>query len=443
MTHLVCNRLNASKHLSTSFVLFCWAVVVLVISELIGPVAFNILSIKFMLLPMIWALIAGALVGIAGNKFKYPLLIRTEHQNLASELLQPALLFFTAKLGLVVGQEIPVIISAGWALLFQEFGHFLGTIILGMPLALLLGIKREAIGATFSVGREPNLAIISERYGMNSPEGRGVMAEYITGTLLGSVFISIVAGIMTSLHLFDPRSLAMASGVGSGSMMAAASGTIAAQSDAKSAQDIMALAAASNLITSTFGTYFTLFISLPLAIFAYKFLEPILGRGSRIDEKNSQLSESENLLQGNTKLSWRWKILAWSMTAVLSLLSGFIGSHQVSLTMVVGCLLLVIISILGDCIYILLRGKIPSVCIVSLIAMLITSPWCPWAKYILSFTGSLNTLFIITPMLTLAGLSIARDLSEFRKLGWRIIVVSLMSNLGTFVGSAAIAEIFL
>jgi len=248
---------------------------------------------------------------------------------------------------------------------------------------------------------------------------------------------------MTSLHLFDPRSLAMASGVGSGSMMAAASGTIAAQSDAKSAQDIMALAAASNLITSTFGTYFTLFISLPLAIFAYKFLEPILGRASRIDEKNSQLSESENLLQGNTKLSWRWKILAWSMTAVLSLLSGFIGSHQVSLTMVVGCLLLVIISMLGDCIYILLRGKIPSVCIVSLIAMLITSPWCPWAKYILSFTGSLNTLFIITPMLTLAGLSIARDLSEFRKLGWRIIVVSLMSNLGTFVGSAAIAEIFL
>ncbi|MEW6483942.1 MAG: DUF3100 domain-containing protein [Pseudomonadota bacterium] len=441
MTHLVCGGLNSSKHFSTSLVLFCWAVVVLVISEFIGPVVFNILSIKFMLLPMIWALIAGALIGIAGNKFKYPLFIRTEHQNLASELLQPALLFFTAKLGLVVGQEIPVIISAGWALLFQEVGHFLGTIILGMPLALLLGIKREAIGATFSVGREPNLAIISERYGMNSPEGRGVMAEYITGTLLGSVFISIVAGVMTSLHLFDPRSLAMASGVGSGSMMAAASGTIAAQLDAKSAQDIMALAAASNLITSTFGTYFTLFISLPLAIFTYKFLEPILGRTSRIDEKSSQLSD--NLLQGNTKLPWRWKILAWGMTAVLSLLSGFIGSHQVSLTMVVGCLLLVIISMIGDCMYFLLRGKIPSVCIVSLIAMLITSPWCPWAKYILSFTGSISTLFIITPMLTLAGLSIARDLAEFRKLGWRIILVSLMSNLGTFVGSAVIAEIFL
>ena len=73
--------------------------------------------------------------------------------------------------------------EAGWALVFQEFGHFFGTMAVGLPLALLLGIKREAIGATFG-GPEPSLAIIGERYGMNSPEGRGVMAEYITGTVI-------------------------------------------------------------------------------------------------------------------------------------------------------------------------------------------------------------------------------------------------------------------
>jgi hypothetical protein len=45
---------------------------------------------------------------------------------------------------------------------FQEFGHFFGTMAISLPIALLLGIKREAIGATFSVGREPSLAIIGE-----------------------------------------------------------------------------------------------------------------------------------------------------------------------------------------------------------------------------------------------------------------------------------------
>ena len=41
-----------------------------------------------------------------------------------------------------------------WALAFQELGHAFGTMVLALPLALLLGIKREAVGATFSIGRE-------------------------------------------------------------------------------------------------------------------------------------------------------------------------------------------------------------------------------------------------------------------------------------------------
>ena len=84
--------------------------------------------------------------------------------------------------------------------MFQEFGHAFGTLALGLPLALLLGIKREAVGVTFSVGREGNLAIIGEKYGMASAEGRGVLAEYITGTVLGALFIAVLAGFITSLH---------------------------------------------------------------------------------------------------------------------------------------------------------------------------------------------------------------------------------------------------
>src|SRR5690606_26166831 len=123
-------------------------------------------------------------------------------------LLNAVLLLFVVKLGLTVGAFLPQIKQAGWALFFQEFGHAFGTLALGLPLALLLGIKREAVGATFSVGREGNLVIIGQKYGMDSPEGRGVLAEYITGTVLGALFITLLAGFVTSLNLFDPRSLA-------------------------------------------------------------------------------------------------------------------------------------------------------------------------------------------------------------------------------------------
>ena len=56
----------------------------------------------------------------------------------------------------------------------------------------------------------------------------------------------------------------MGAGVGSGSMMSAAAGAVAAQQDPAMAKTVITLAAANNLITTTLGTYFTLFISLPI-----------------------------------------------------------------------------------------------------------------------------------------------------------------------------------
>lgn len=87
--------------------------------------------------------------------------------------------------------------------------------------------------------------------------------------MFGAVFIAILAGFITSLDFFDPKALAMGAGVGSGSMMAAAAGAIATQCDTEIAKDVMTFAAASNLITTTIGTYFTLFLSLPIAAWAY------------------------------------------------------------------------------------------------------------------------------------------------------------------------------
>ncbi|PJI53812.1 hypothetical protein CTI14_23195 [Methylobacterium radiotolerans] len=32
------------------------------------------------------------------------------------------------------------------------------------------------------------------------------MAEYITGTVIGALFVALMAGFITSLNIFDPRS---------------------------------------------------------------------------------------------------------------------------------------------------------------------------------------------------------------------------------------------
>jgi hypothetical protein len=441
MPHIQVATLDDNQAVSATTKLYIWAAIVLVLAELIGSISIPLGPGKVVLLPMVWALLLGAGVGIASKRLPGTIGIDNRAQLRAASILQPALLIFIAKLGLVVGGSLPVVFASGWALIFQEFGHFVGTVILGLPVALMLGIKREAIGATFSVGREPSLAIIGERYGMDSPEGRGVLAEYLTGTLFGALFIAIVAGFVTSLGIFHPNSLAMGSGIGSGSMMAAAAGAIAAQQTPEAAKEVMTLAAASNLITTTIGTYFTLFISLPLAVWGYRVLEPIIGRTTKASTAQHGPKHDEVSLE-TVDLGWPGKVSAWFAAGALALLANYVGYKALSADAFTGMALMIFAAFIGEAVCSLLRRKIPAVCVVSLVAMFMTSPLCPWAAEIARLTSSINMLAVITPMLTFAGLSIAKDIPAFRRLGWRIVLVSFLANLGTFMGAVMIAEFF-
>ncbi|GJH20227.1 DUF3100 domain-containing protein [Caballeronia novacaledonica] len=425
--------------------LFFYAAVILLITEFIGSFTFRIGPGKVILLPMIWALLLGAALGLVSERWKSPARLDVRSQFYAAAILQPALLLFVAKLGLLVGSALPKLAAAGWALAFQELGHFVGTILLGLPLALLLGIKREAIGATFSVGREPSLAIIGEKYGMDSAEGRGVLAEYLTGTVFGAVFIAIFAGFVASLHIFHPLALAMGSGVGSGSMMAAASGAIAAQQDPETAKAVLTFAAASNLITTTIGTYFTLFISLPMAIWGYRLLEPLIGRKTRASSAGETASSAPKLGDVQTEaphLGYGGKMLAWGATALMALVADWITHGTTPLQGLPGMAVMVLATIVGDAIARATGRKIPAVCWVSIVAMFLTSPWCPWGAQIAAASAQNDFLGVTTPMLTFAGLSIAKDIPAFRRLGWRIVLVSFVANAGTFLGAALVAQLF-
>ncbi|TCU95262.1 3-hydroxyisobutyrate dehydrogenase-like beta-hydroxyacid dehydrogenase [Paracandidimonas soli] len=295
-----------------------------------------------------------------------------------------------------------------------------------MPVALLLGIKREAIGATFSIGREPGLAIVGERFGMDSPEGRGVLAEYITGTLFGAIFISILAGFVTSLNIFHPLALAMGAGMGSGSMTAAAVGAIAAQQTPEVAKDVAAFAAAANLIATTIGTYLTLFISLPLAVRAYRFLEPILGRNRKGESVVEEASSGSREEAGHAvELNFGMRILSWLFVGLMVLIGNRIGFGTSMLEALPGVALIILAVLVGDLIYMGTRRKLPAVCWISFVAMAMTFPSVPYAAEVAELTGKVSFLALITPLLSFAGLSLAKDIPAFRRLGWRIVVVSL------------------
>ncbi|TGD94684.1 DUF3100 domain-containing protein [Methylobacterium nonmethylotrophicum] len=425
--------------------LFVLALAVVTLAELIGNVAIPLGHGKIILLPLLWALLMGGGLGLAAPRLPPALRLPLALQHAAGAILQPALLLFVAKLGLLVGGSLPKILSAGWALAFQEFGHFFGTMVFGLPVALLLGLKREAIGATFSVGREPSLAIIGERYGMDSPEGRGVLAEYLTGTVFGAVFIALLAGFVASLGVFNPLALAMGAGVGSGSMMAAAAGAIAAQQTPEMAKEVATFAAASNLITTTIGTYFTLFLSLPFTVWAYGVLEPILGRGrGRAEPAPAAAPETAVTAHAAPAFGLPALVLIWLATAAFGLVGNWLtyGTRPDG-PVLLGAGLIVGVVVAGEVLYRLAGRRLPAVVWVSLIGMALTYPGTPFSAEIAAATGRINFLALATPILAFAGLSLAKDVPAFRRLGWRIVVVSFMANAGTFLGAALIAQFWM
>lgn len=418
--------------------------VAVVAAELIGNVTIPLGITNVVLFPLVWSLLIGAAFSIAHRQMPDQRARSIWAQFQASNFVQAAILLFIVKLGFIIGDSLPKIAAAGWALLFQEFGHFFGTMALALPLALLLGVKREAVGATFSIGRESSVAIVSERYGMNSPEGRGVLAEYITGTVVGALFVAVLAGAMGSLHLFDIKSLAMGAGVGSGSMMSAAVGALTAQAPDQ-AKDIAALAAASNLLTTTLGAYFTMFLSLPFTSWFYGKLEPILAPKKSI----YRAAESDEVLDALTEMAAAEKSPLWVTVTTLvisgavALVGNWIATKVDPMAALPGLLIMICVALIGIAIYRALRAlHIPLVCWVSLVGILATAPFSPAAAFIGPLVGKIGLLPLVTPVLAYAGLSLAKDLPMMRQLGWRIIVVSLVANAGTFIFGTLIAEVF-
>jgi len=252
-------------------------------SQFIGVRAIPIGIGTILLLPLLYSFVFGLVLNptviTAARR-----LVSQKKAAAAAPLIVVAIMPFIAKFGTTIGPAIKELIAAGPALVLQELGN-LGTILLAFPVAIwLLGLGRESIGAVHSIAREPNIAIIADRYGLRSAEGAGVLGVYVTGTLFGTFVFAVMASILATTGVFSIDALAMACGVGSGSMMAACAGALTQVAPAQT-DSITALSAASNLLTYATGMYVSLFIALPAVEWMYRRIRPDDNAGSTAGSK--------------------------------------------------------------------------------------------------------------------------------------------------------------
>lgn len=262
---------GVGERLKKEWKIYLAAVIFIIIADSIGQIKVPVGPGTLILFPIFYSILLGVLSGPQVTR-----IFKKKEVKAASKLVIVCICPFIAKLGINAGASFETVIQAGPALLLQEFGN-LGTIFLSLPFALLLGLKREAIGACHSINRETNLALMQDVYGPDSAEARGSLSVYIIGGMVGTIFFGFMATVIASIGIFHPYALGMASGVGAGIMMASATASLSAMYP-DMAQQISALASASETISGIDGIYMALFIGLPLCNWLYKVLEPKFGR---------------------------------------------------------------------------------------------------------------------------------------------------------------------
>ena len=86
---------------------------------------------------------------------------------------------------------------------------------------------------------------------------------------------------------------------------------------------------------------------------------------------------------------------------------------------------------------------LPAVAYIVTLGCIVTIPGFPGAEQLTAWVSKINFVGLCTPILAYAGLAVGKDIGILKKQGWRIVLVGLFVFVGTFVGSAVIAELVL
>lgn len=422
-------------------------------------------TIHIIVLPLIFALIIALILFLANTK-----LIGEKESKLAESLMALFISVLIAKLAVTSGLYINTIIKMGPALLFNLVGCF-GPLI-ALPIALILGFNRESIGMSTSICRDPSISIIMEKYGFKSPETQGVLIVYIIGSIIGTIFISLLTSACVNIIPLHPYAYAIACGVGSASMNVAGVAPLM-EIFPNIASNLEAFSACSNLITTCLGIYIML-ITIPIAEKLYKFLQPRIGKNNHdnhnISDNNYDVTIGNKIeTQQGTKIETQQDksedifpkkcqfnlfniskvfilLIIYAIIVAIGSCVGLISNGiyvnlgQSLINGIIGMILLSIIAIIGMAIERYVDWNIPSIVYISLIGMFLAFPAIPTSKILVYFVSNVNLGVICAAFLAYVGIAIGRDWSKFNKVYIEGSIVTMVVIGATFLVSLFVAQ---
>ncbi|MDO4786820.1 MAG: DUF340 domain-containing protein [Fretibacterium sp.] len=144
------------------------------------------------------------------------------------------------------------------------------------------------------------------------------------------------------------------------------------------------------------------------------------------------------------KLNFAESFLVLVVSGIIINIGNAVGTRTNFMESVPGMLILLGVIVSGMAIGRLIPIRnFPDIGWMTLVGIVISMPLFPYSPQVLEYTGKVNLLATATPVLSYAGIALAKDLGLLKEVGWKIAIVSVFVFIGTFVGSAVIAHVIL
>lgn len=128
--------------------------------------------------------------------------------------------------------------------------------------------------------------------------------------------------------------------------------------------------------------------------------------------------------------------------SVIMILTNVIGYKMALGDSIKGILVLCAIALFGLTVSRFMSRfvKLPSMMYVSLTGLLLACPISPVKETVISMTSQVAFMAPATALGAFAGISLGKDLKDFAKMGWKLVIITLLVITGTFIFSAIVAD---
>ena len=153
-----------------------------------------------------------------------------------------------------------------------------------------------------------------------------------------------------------------------------------------------------------------------------------------------------DLIDGSENVSvhgiFNW-ILLLAIFSVITVIGNYLGyKHPISDSLV-GMGNLSLITLIGVWLERELPFNVSSILYISIIGIIVAFPGMPTSKIVLYYVSKIELLSIVTVFLAYVGIGMGKSWDEFKALGWKAIVVTVLVIAATYYGAAIVAHIVL